>query len=575
MLDRYRKSAFVCLVVIVTLLLLEGGARTIEVVHANFVGDDLKPYAEIVNPVPVFERSRGTGESVYFRTRHHKWIMSDLQFPAEKMGNSFRVFCLGGSAARGWPNKREFTYPEYLSRKLEMLLPGRRIEVLNVAAKTYGSHRVKFVFDEIINYTPDLIVIYCGNNEFFEQFVYVAQIVPRPWRYLALTRIPYSAMTTEKQDRPTLDIENYDDADRVVNMLSFAFGKASRLREDPRQLEMVLDVYRTNIESMIRECIRRNIAILLLDVPVNLKGWVPNVSVHMDGVDLAAWRKAFRAGMYAFEEAAFEDAVTQLEHAVLIDDAHAETRYFLGKSRHRAGDTLRARGDYVEALKEDAYPFRALPAQQKILADLAVKYEVPLVEITKTLEGTAEDEIIGLDVLMDYVHPTPESNEVVAQTVVEAMTEHGILPESLRQRLGSVRISVPEDATEELAIWRALYSQNLIMRQYDKLDGLAERIEQMAAGMISRKPEQAHVIDPLLAKLRATQEIAKKYRRLLRAEKLGTLEHEYSDAEAAAVFHDYVALIRRHEGGELTPEEFDAFLPASRIQEDVSSRDDS
>jgi hypothetical protein len=570
--NRHRKPAFVCLMAIATLLVLEGGARIIEYVHTASVGDDLKPYAEIVNPVPVFEKSGVAGEEVHIRTRHHKWVMAELQFPAKKMSNAFRVFCLGGSAALGWPNKHDFSYPEFLSRKLEKLLPGRRIEVLNVAAKTYGSHRVKFVFDEVINYAPDLILVYCGNNEFFEQFVYVARTVPRPWRYLALARIPYSAMKTDSQNRPVVDIENYGDADRVVNMLSFAFGNASRLRENPRQLEVVLDVYRNNIESMIRECGRRNISILLLDVPVNLKDWVPNVSVHEDGVDLAAWRQAFREGIHAYERAAFTDAVTHLEHAVHIDDAHAETRYFLGRSRHSAGDAMRAKGDYVEALEEDAYPFRALPRQQAILADLAAIYDVPLVEITKALELVAEDEIIGLDVLMDYVHPTPESNEIVAHIVAEAIIEHGILPESLREHLDEVRIEVPEDATGELEIWRALYSQNLVMRQYEKLDALAERIEQIAAEIISTKPEQAQVIDRFLAKLRTTQDVAKKYRKLLQAEKFGTREQEFTHAEATKIFNDYVELIRRHEGGDVTPEEFEEFLPEAPYRNDGSNR---
>ena len=563
-----RKWAYIGLTVFAMLLLVETGARLTEFIHVSAASDVCAPYAEIVNPVPVFEESWGAEGRVYLRTPHHKWIMPELLFPAKKKSNAFRVFCLGGSAAVGWPNAPAYSYPEYLSRKLETLMPGRRIEVLNVAARTYGSHRVKFVCNEVLEYEPDLILIYGGNNEFLEQFVYIAPTVPRPWRYLAIARIPYRTMTANNMKKPLVDIENYGDADRVINMVSFAFGKASRLREDPRQFEMVLDNYRYNMESMIRECAARGIPIMLLDVPVNLKDWVPNVSDHGNGTDLAAWREAFRQGILASERGEFADAVAHLERAARIDDAHAETRYYLGRAYHNSGDIARATDAYVEALREDAYPLRALPRQQAILANLAASHNVPLVKITEALEAEAQDGIIGLDVLMDYVHPTPESNEIIAHAVVRAMVESGILPEAARVHLDAVQIPVPKDATKHLGSWLALYNMNLVMRQYDKLDDLAARVERIAEGLLRMHPDQRQYLYRVIAKLRKSQDVAKKYRRLLRAEKFGTLEQEFTHAEATRTFQEYGDFIRRHEARDLTPEEFDEYVPEMQYRDD-------
>ena len=83
----------------------------------------------------------------------------DTQFTAVKAPGTLRVFLLGSSAAAGWPHHEQsngYTIAADLARKLRMLYPEKLVEVLNVAGPTYGSHRVKFVFDEIITEWKDV-----------------------------------------------------------------------------------------------------------------------------------------------------------------------------------------------------------------------------------------------------------------------------------------------------------------------------------------------------------------------------------------------------------------------------------
>ena len=92
-------------------------------------------------------------------------------FPIRKPTNTFRVFCLGGSASAGWPHPPEEIYSRYLQRALEEAYPQQTIEVLNVSAHAYAAYRVRLIFQEVIEFEPDLIVIYSGNNEFLEKRV--------------------------------------------------------------------------------------------------------------------------------------------------------------------------------------------------------------------------------------------------------------------------------------------------------------------------------------------------------------------------------------------------------------------
>ena len=46
----------------------------------------------------------------------------------------------------------------------------------------------------------------------------------------------------------------------------------------------MIDRYAGNVEYMVRESLAREIPVMLLSVPVNLKDWVPNASVHGAGL---------------------------------------------------------------------------------------------------------------------------------------------------------------------------------------------------------------------------------------------------------------------------------------------------
>ena len=81
----------------------------------------------------------------------------------------------------------------------------------------------------------------------------------------------------------------------------------------------------------------------------------------------------------------------------------------------RTGKKGEAKAEYLLALQRDAFPFRELPEFQSVLRDIAAKQRVPLLDIVAPLEADAKDGIIGLDVLVDYVHLSERSQEIVAQ----------------------------------------------------------------------------------------------------------------------------------------------------------------
>lgn len=572
-----RRILFVLAIVIAFLGLLEAGIRIVEHIRqshrrAAFYGAN--PYLVPVDFAPVFEKHVKGGEEVYQRTPYH-WIMKGQEFKAEKAPTDLRVFCLGGSAANGWPHVRKHTYPLYLQRKLRALMPFRHVEVINAAGKCHASFRVKAVFDEIIEYEPDLVIIYSGNNEFLEDFVFAvppdeeARLPSDSWYHSALLRFIRKAAGNlgigEVRISQASAVRNYGFREHGIDRIRFAFRQASQRKTDPEQLKASYALFRHNIESMVKECLERGVAVLLLKVPVNLKDWIPNVSLHDPGCrgeKRRKWHEAFREGVTRWEAQDLEGAVKSLEAAIDLDPGYAASHFYLGKALHGLGRFEEAKEYFLQAQERDAFPFRCLPRMNAILHETAEKFGVPLVDVVSALEETfTRDGIIGMDALVDYVHPTAAANETIAHTVFCALMDQGFVDRPAGIPLAAFRCEVPEGVEEELRVLQPLYAQCLVMGQYDRLEGIAEKLKAKYQRALASLPvKERELCQGYLTRLEKSLIAVEPYRRLLRAQELGIAAKEYSPEEASLILDDYVRMIRETEGRVLTDEEFDGLV---------------
>ena len=118
-----------------------------------------------------------------------------------KSSDELRIFVLGGSSAYGFPWGAERAFSSILERALQASLPERDVHVVNAAAMSYGSHRLRILTHELLEYSPDLLLLYTGHNEFVERELYerLTDAEPLPeglrlwlhrWRlYSALARL--------------------------------------------------------------------------------------------------------------------------------------------------------------------------------------------------------------------------------------------------------------------------------------------------------------------------------------------------------------------------------------------------
>src|SRR4030065_1921848 len=74
---------------------------------------------------------------------------------------------MGGSSAAGFPYSPNGAFSRYIRKRLELLYPERKIEVVNIAMSAINSYALRDMFPGVIEKEPDLIIIYAGHNEYY------------------------------------------------------------------------------------------------------------------------------------------------------------------------------------------------------------------------------------------------------------------------------------------------------------------------------------------------------------------------------------------------------------------------
>jgi len=87
-------------------------------------------------------------------------------FSKEKPDNTFRIFAVGGSTTFGDGVNDNETWPAYLQQKINQIELNLNIEVVNAGIQAGdSSDEFKLIKQKIVNFDPDLIIIYDGWND--------------------------------------------------------------------------------------------------------------------------------------------------------------------------------------------------------------------------------------------------------------------------------------------------------------------------------------------------------------------------------------------------------------------------
>jgi tetratricopeptide (TPR) repeat protein len=437
------KFSHAAIIILVSLSLffgmLEGGLALLGVKPISQTDD---PFVGFASNVPLFVPAKGSeGRRIMHTAPNKTTKFNNQEFVLEKTPGTYRIFCLGGSTTYGRPYDDATSFSGWLRELLPEVDRNKNWEVINAGGISYASYRVAHLMEELVDYQPDLFVIYTGHNEFLEERTYrtlrsMPQLVmsavsllahSRTWAMMA-SILPH-AESNRKKETEGRDILAAD----VKTKLDQSIGPESYRRDDELR-GRILEHYRLSLERMVALARKVDAKVIFVTPASNLKDCLPFKSEHTDGLDPATKKLSenmLAQARTAIRQRAWNKALPLLSQAVSVDPRHAELQYQRGKVLFTLNRINEAEAALRLARDEDVCPLRALTPMHRIVSDVSKNHGVDLVDYVALLEQRMQREyghpIVGKEYFLDHVHPTIAGHKVLAVALTQTMVDMGLV----------------------------------------------------------------------------------------------------------------------------------------------------
>ena len=382
---------------------------------------------------PLFVEDVGPdGQTTLVTAANRRRHFNVQRFPRAKKRSTFRVFGLGGSTTFGRPYDDMTSFSGWLRRMLAEAEPSRDWQVINAGGISYASHRLVVLMEELIQYEPDLFVIYCGHNEFLERQTY-GQLMDTPSAIRHAKRIvDWSRLYALVQQAvgPSDTAPDHGDARRsalpreVETLLEQSIGPQA-YRRDAVWHQQVLDRYRVNLRRMVDLAHSVDASVILVTPASNLRHCSPFKSASADGIgdaDLARWQSIFDRAQAAHAGEQWDQALVLADEAIRLDDRRAELHYLRGQVLWASGRHQQALEALERARDEDVCPLRATSSMIDTVAQTAASTRAELIDYVALCASGSPHGTAGEEMFLDHVHPTIHGHRRLAEAILETMT---------------------------------------------------------------------------------------------------------------------------------------------------------
>lgn len=344
----------------------------------------------------------------------------ELRFEARKPASTIRVAVLGGSSTFGLYVAREAAYPAVLEQRLRTHFEGRTVEVLNLGCAGFASDRCQALLDTVLEYSPDVIVVDCGNNEMLAYGVEA----PEPsastlaWRSRLAQSYVYGWLRAAWSDRSA---ERRIDGDRLAELVIFDPARIDESTRVPPSKDIVAAIERAFGERMraiaAAAATRRVPCVFVLPAPNLLAP--PFAPAAVPGQTLTAESVVARA-IGALREADVKSAIAAADALLAQAPGHPVGHFLRGLAFSDVGDTAGARRELQLAVDHDARPHRITSGLARALEEAARASGVELVDEREILLQRV-DRASASEWFVDHCHPTAAGHRQIAAAIDRAI----------------------------------------------------------------------------------------------------------------------------------------------------------
>jgi tetratricopeptide (TPR) repeat protein len=361
-----------------------------------------------------------TGPSTYFfadRSRPGSLARDALLMP--KPPGTFRVILAGGSAAKGFPYGRNLAASSFLEAMLTDLMPGTRVEVINIGTTAIASYPVLGMVTESLLVDPDLVIVYCGNNEFYGAYgvasLHSAGRSPASIRFTRFAR--GLGVTQFIESRRTRQARDEGETLMEAMMGRASIDPADAMRADAARN---LGVF---VGEMIERCGAAGVPVIVCTPPGNERGLAPLGESDLSGLSEAD-RATVLARLAEGESLLGSDpggAVSAARGAISLAPLDAGAHFLLARALEARGEEAEAARAYQRAMDLDPMPWRAPTASLEAIRSAALSHGATLCDLVEIFREQSPGGSIGWELMDDHVHPSLAGQGLIARSLAVAI----------------------------------------------------------------------------------------------------------------------------------------------------------
>ncbi|MFO0891945.1 MAG: tetratricopeptide repeat protein [Isosphaeraceae bacterium] len=367
--------------------------------------------------------------SVRARTRAATGLARDYPLPTELPDKSdpseLTLVVLGESSAVGFPCQEWMSVGRIVAWQLGMALPARRI-VLETIAHEGDTLELQHQRLARLRRRPDLVLIYCGHNEFAARYAaqrdtvyYRDRLASGPgWRLgaqvIRLSAFARFVRQIAEQYRVSIP-PGPRDRRSVVDVPAYTAEEyAERVADFRRRLERIVE-FSLSVGALP----------ILLVPPGNDAGFEPNRS-FLTADTVQAKREEFARLFQSVRRDESTDPAGCIERyrALLVSQpGFAEAHFRLARLLVARGRWDEAYDHYAAARDLDGLPIRCLTVLQDAYRDAARRYPAVLVDGQAVFHAQGPHGLLDDTLFHDAMHPSVRGHIALAEAVLKAL--HG------------------------------------------------------------------------------------------------------------------------------------------------------
>ncbi len=358
---------------------------------------------------------------------------SEDLFEKQKSPQTIRVFCLGESTMAGFPYDFNATAPSFLRDRLQSIFPDRNIEVINLGLSASTSFIVVDLVKQLVEYEPDLFVLYLGHNEFYGIFgsgsavripggtwltnLHIALLHYRTYYLLREGLTALINLFTAPQSTPEGTMMEQMVREQVIPYGSELYVKTR-------------ETFRSNLKKIFEVSQRHGIPLVASALVSNIKDHPPFRSEFQTSTTPETrweWERAFAQGEAAISKGDTSGAQRAFTRCTELDSLHARPFYLLGRIEYQRGNLVHAKNLLLRAKDLDALRFRASEDFAADLKRIATEHRVLVAPVDSFFASASTKGMIGNELMLEHLHPNIEGYFLLAKAIAQTILENRVL----------------------------------------------------------------------------------------------------------------------------------------------------